>query len=74
MPEHPFAAEEQVSRAGTSNEAPLLHLFTVLVCGFGCEDDPQCSFLCRMKQSDARRDLPVSRQAAAEGRRLSPAG
>ena len=38
------------------------HLFgfaTGLVYGFGCEDDPQCSFLCRMKQSDACRDFPV---------------
>ena len=57
-----LVAEEQVLLAGTSNEALLFHLFgfaTVLVYGFGCEDDPQCSFLCRMKQSDACRDFPV---------------
>ena len=42
-----LVAEEQVLLAGTSNEALLIHLFgfaTVLVYGFGCEDDPQCSY------------------------------
>ena len=65
-----LAAEEQVSLAGTSSEAPLLHLFgfaPVLVCGFGCEDDPPCSFLCRMKQSDACRDLPACLQTGSCG-------
>ena len=65
-----LAAEEQVSLAGTSSEAPLLHVFgfaPVLGWGFGCEDDPPCSFLCRMKQSDACRDLPACLQTGSCG-------